>query len=692
MRLPEKLTIPLALLLACALAYGGLIHTLGFYDDEWHMLYAWLSQGSDGISAYFHFDGHPTIAWAYQLSFQLLGVNPLAWQVYNLFLRWVSVVAFWLLLDRVWPLRRLETFFAALVFALYPRFAMQAMAISYFEVWFSYAVLWGSVYFNILALQKRQAFWPFFLLSLGLKIAHLFTSEYTWGAELMRPLLLWFALDSDWRARFWAGLKASLLPVALSAGMFFWRVFIYASPVESRAQPRLINALQAKPIETITELFLKFWPDLAAMLLDAWGRLLRPAFWDWNRPFNLLVFILSVAAALAFYFFARNLAGSASRQPGSLDSFGGKNLLPGQNLVQNGAPRFVIPWLITGLWGVLTGLLPFYVAGYTILGGEEPSNGRLTLGALAGIPLVAAALFSFFVTAPARRALLFALLTGLMIGAQNHAADLFRAFWVEQQDLHRQLALRIPAPQPGAALVFDRPASSSFLDRARVFSVNALYFSPAAETAYPYWAFSLTSSGQLSGWSFTQDFPAVETSISDGKYEAHFTGGSADFVLLSFHPEEKRCLWLLDPYLAEYLRLPVSLPNRPAYASTPTANPRLVFGGATTASRDWCFFYQQAALAADLQDWPRVASLEREARDLRESPGHALENIPFIIAHARQADWQAAESLTRKSLKLTPDAAPVFCRVWQDLLRASEPSPEREVAFQQINLTIGCRK
>ena len=127
----------------------------------------------------------PLLTWSYIISFHLLGVNPLSWHVYSLFWRWISVVCFWLVLNQIWPNRKPETIFSATIFALYPRFTMQPMAVAYFEVWLSYSVLWASIYFSVLSIQKPEKLFYLPCLRSGSKTYSYFYERVHMGGRII---------------------------------------------------------------------------------------------------------------------------------------------------------------------------------------------------------------------------------------------------------------------------------------------------------------------------------------------------------------------------------------------------------------------------------------------------------------------------------------------------------------------------
>jgi len=114
----------------------------------------------------------------------------LGWHLYSLFWKIASVLMFWGVLHLVWPQKPRQTFTAALIFALHPYFTLQIFAITYFEVWYSFFLLWLSIFLTIKAIQQPEKIWLWTGLAIVAKTGHVFTSEYNWFLEVLRPIFM----------------------------------------------------------------------------------------------------------------------------------------------------------------------------------------------------------------------------------------------------------------------------------------------------------------------------------------------------------------------------------------------------------------------------------------------------------------------------------------------------------------------
>ena len=678
-------SVPIALFLICFMAFGLMAPFLGFYGDEWNIVFDYVSRGARGLAEYLYYDGHPTVTWSYIASFQLLGANPVAWQFYSLIWRWLAVLAFWLVLRQLWPERRLEAFMAAVVFALYPQFTMQSQAVSYFEVWLSYFLLFMSFWFNVKAIQQADKRVLFLVISILFKIGHLFTSEYTWGVELIRPLLLWFALSGPLvipeklkkiLAVYWPHLL-------LSAGLFVWRIFFYQSPIATRAQPRLLSSLLQSPWLTLQQTFSSLLQDVVLMLFSAWQKLVQPGLFDLSLRSNLLEIGLVVAVALACWWYLSHLDADENHDTA---------------------------WLVPALWvggaALLFGLIPFYVAGYSAHAGDEPYNGRFVLGSLPGIAVLTALALAFFVGSKAKRILLFAILAGLMVGWQFNAANQFRQLWTTQEQFYRQLLWRAPVIAPGTALISDEVLPQLYMSRSVVFALNTLYAQAAQDNErLDYWFFEFSGT-TLTGWKLKVPGEAgfapfvAGVDLPDQKYTTTFLGNSRQSLYLSYRPDLNRCLWLITVDQAGSISDQISLKPLAEInafsriSSAPANSPTMltqIFGTGQPADKNWCYFFEKADLAGQSGDWQSVRDLWSAAQANSVQPADGIEYFPFMEAYARAGNWSTALKLGRAARRTTRNLGPALCAFWSRLTSAMPASAQNLRDLKRTGAALGCQ-
>ncbi len=269
-------TIPLALLLACVLAYGVLIPWLGFYWDDWPTLW-YLNRFGPSVFHLAYGVDRPALGWLFTLTTTLVGESPLAWQIFAILTRWIACLSLWALLRVVWPARILETAWVAFLFAVYPGFLQHPIAFTYSADWIAISLFFASFWLMLRAARGGiRPLWGiiFLLLSWFLAAYVMFADEYYFGLELLRPIFLWMVLEGmNTRKRL---LKVSLywLPyLLLMAGFLYWRLVIFVSP---RGNMVLFDQLASHPIQALRDLAVKILNDLYQASLAAWVQGIRP--------------------------------------------------------------------------------------------------------------------------------------------------------------------------------------------------------------------------------------------------------------------------------------------------------------------------------------------------------------------------------------------------------------------------------
>ena len=164
-------------------AFGLLIPQLGYYWDDWPLIFLSHTQGISGFVDFLAYD-RPISAWMYILTMPVLGTRPIVWHIFALLMRWLAVLAFWQVLRMLWPQRARQTGWMALLFAVYPVFFQQSIAVVYSHVWLLYLIFFASLIAMLRA--QRERFWLWTGIAVFTQLLHLLTIEYFAGLELLR--------------------------------------------------------------------------------------------------------------------------------------------------------------------------------------------------------------------------------------------------------------------------------------------------------------------------------------------------------------------------------------------------------------------------------------------------------------------------------------------------------------------------
>jgi len=216
---------PVVLFLVGLAAYGILLYRPGFYWDDWESVY--LSALNDPGISFQYFYTRPLSALIYVIFFPITRMTPLVWLIIEFVLRWTGVLGIYYALNKVWPERIFQNQWVGILLFVFPAFLQQAVALCYSRHFSAFALFGISLFLTICAIKDRKRFWIWMALSVLLGLAQIYIIEYFVGLEIMRPLLIWFALNPHDRKEKKSALRKTLLlwaPFIVGLLIYFgWR-------------------------------------------------------------------------------------------------------------------------------------------------------------------------------------------------------------------------------------------------------------------------------------------------------------------------------------------------------------------------------------------------------------------------------------------------------------------------------------
>ncbi len=634
---------PLALLTTCLVAFGLLSPTLGFFQDDWHFIF-YAQHGLNKLWELSAYDNRPFASWPYIAGFALFGFRPLAWQIGVLLLRWLTAVAFWLVYRSLWPRHEKLAIVPALLFAIYPLYTLQPMAVTYITHWVAFLLYALSLWLMILAVRDIKRLWPLLILSVAMDGLQLFTIEYFNGIELLRPIILWMALSTpqaDSRPRFKAVAWTWLPYLGVLAAFVFWRGFVFQSPAADNNAPTVLRDLFSSPLSTLIYLVTSVLKDSLLIQVGAWSETLTPAMVDFS-PAGSAILFASALSLTGFHFYFKRI-----------------------DLEEN-AP--IGQMLVLGALGLLLGPIPAWVTRQPLYDTNPLWNSRLGMAAMFGAGLIVTALVEWLIQKRYQRILVYSLLLALSIGYLIRSENNYRHAWEAQVNFLNQIAWRAPSIEAGTAFVSEGELLSYMGDYPTAFAVNMVYNQPQDSTRALTWFFP----------SYGDDSVA-EKMISGGtlrevKFSTRFEGDAANSLIIWYDPSVSACLHILTPSDAEsrlysdYLRqlAPRSALGRISQESNINTD---FFAQALTTPENWCYYYQKAELAEQYSQFTNVIELWKKAQAQYLNPSHGMEYLPFIRAQLAMEDYTAAQDLTEAANRQTSSQAmrQTLCRPWLEV-------------------------
>ncbi|MDO9087326.1 MAG: hypothetical protein Q7U53_14050 [Anaerolineaceae bacterium] len=660
----------IALLIAALLIYGFFIPFLGFYWDD--LMIQWIAQvlGKTGLVNYFS-TNRPVMGFLYPLTTSLVGDEPWRWQVFAIFWRWLAAYGFYCVCKELWK-DKTPALLAGLIFLSYPGFAQQFIATIYSHFFLVLSAFFFSLFFSLKAAlsQNRKRFWLLTGAALVLSAVNLFSMEYFFMLELLRPLLLWMVLQNSNETRsnrqrlllvlrrWWPYLLVFLAAV-------IWRTLLFDYQT-TNYEVGLLDLLRENPLNAVLTLAGTVFKDLWTTFLGVWQLVVQFPGADFGQRAWLIVIIFSLAvlvfsAVVIFWTHKKD------------DSKYGKSIF-GNSL-----------WIAL-VAGLLAGV-PFWLTQIPI--GLSFPNDRFTLPFVIGVAIF---WVSVVMLIPVKRWIQYAfliLLVSLSAGYQLRSGILFQRDWEQQSRFFWQMVWRIPALEKDTIIFAHELPLRYFSDNSLTGGLNWIYAEPQMlDDSIPYVLYYPTVRVGLAVKSLNPD-EAVKQNLLVGDFE----GNTSQSIALFYQPPA--CLRVLDPEL-ETDNWMVPLQVRETIHLTDwnviLDSPQHVLPSIYSPEPDhqWCYYFQKADLARQYRDWEEVVRLGEIAFNLDDQPNDPAERFPFIEGYTHQELWTEAVEMSGKSAAITPVIHPAMCRLWQRIERETPDSNEKSIAMQSMNDLLQC--
>jgi hypothetical protein len=668
-------TVPVALLGICFLAYGLLLPGLGFYQDDWSL--AWFSHAF-GPKVFIPFFAHerPFYAYIHILTTSLVGDSAIRWQVAALICRWLSAVAVWWTMRLLWPDRSRQAVWIALLSAIYPGFKQQYLAIAQTQ---NFIIMTSAIFsLGVMIYGIRNPRWklPAMVISLLCSTFSLFSIEYFFGIELLRPAILWLVMGErhpSIRERIRRTL-AHWLPFLTVLGVFvYWRLFIFRFPTY---RPKLTGSLLSDPYTTIIQLGQTILQDLFEVTFFAWAQTLdfiktiQPGIFAFLLYWGVIGVITALVSLFLLKFHSHQASDTDEAEPGSW----GKKAI------------------FLGIYGLIAAGLPFWLTELPI--GLEIPYDRFTFGFILTVSILTVGLIDLLIRTNQQKAILLGILVGLSVSLHLHVAERFRDVHYVQEVFFRQLVWRAPGLKPNTLLltdVFPVPYSGA---SSLAIPLNWIY---TPDPEYPNMAFQMFYIPEKLGGPLPDLKKGLPVRV--GYRNLTFRGSTSSALVVSFDPPG--CLQVLDPQ--NHIDLPHL--TGPVAEAVPISNLNQILASGDLSSQrieeifgnkpeqaDWCYYFEKADLARQTGDWNSVVQLGNLAFKEGLSPAYKqeMEYLPFIEGYARLGNWEQAYNLTKKTIDPIPNMNLTLCQTWKRIYQNTTSSTERERIQASLDKLLNC--
>jgi len=263
--------------------------------------------------------------------------------------------------------------------------------------------------------------------------------------------------------------------------------------------------------------------------------------------------------------------------------------------------------------------------------------------------------------------------------------------WNVQKDLFWQMTWRAPGIKPDTIVVMNEGALDYYADNSLGAALNWIYAPDNHGRHVDYVLFYPKTRFRNALPEFEPDLP-VHYDYLSGK----FNGNTSQ--ALSFYFEPPGCLRLLDPEVERLNRLipENSLMRYAARISVPDMildepQARMPEFYNPEPEHGYCYYYQKADLARQLEEWDKVAELGDVAATFEDHPFEPAEQLVFIEGYAHVGRWERALELSALGYEYSPEfMGRVLCQLWERIEAETGQSPERDAALAEIQTKFIC--
>lgn len=658
----ETVIAVLLVLLTTVVTYGVSIPRLGYYYDDWYLLWSGHVRGASSIISLFSTD-RPFMGVVYSFVYRLLGDTVINWHIYALLWRFIGGLAFFWILRLLWPEHKYITTLMTVLFVIYPGFLSQPNANTKQNHLYGFGTALLSIALMLQSLNTRERGWKviYSILALLLTANYLFIYEYMIGFEGTRLILLGYALYQQgyrqWGSLFQEVIKRIWPYWLVTAGFLYWRVFIFESSRNATDVSGLAGSYLSNPRYMVLRLIAETVKDFLDTSVFAW--FVEPYQLFSTAQYSNLAFAFVIAAIVAglvvLYTFL------FKRRWGVQD---------------NENPRLIRDFLWIGAAVIVCAIVPVILSGRQVeLYDAYKSYG---LHPVSGVVLFLSGILLMF--QPNFRSLIPIALVGISVATQVLNADTWKPFWEYQRQMWWQLTWRAPDIQNDTlVMTYSTDGYNPEQDYEIWGPINLIYRPGFAETP----------SIQAEVLNDTTVFnilkkEVVNNYVRDIKLHRDFN----NVLLLSMSPLSS-CLHVIDGRLPVYSETESSLIRQAGEYSrldriVPTGTapvpPAAIFGA--EPPHGWCFYYQKASLARQVGDWEEISRIYEQTTELHLETSDKSEMIPFFEAFVNLGRYDEARTLYNKQIKGNPGVRFALCT----FLSSKDPGypPEFRYDYQTI--------
>lgn len=667
----------LLILVIAAVTYLPNLSRATIYRDDWYYVMDRLIGGPGVYQEMFSID-RPARGPLFESYFQLFGIQPFPYHMSSFLWRVAGGLAALWLFHQLWPRQRLATFLMALLFALYPGylrwmegFENQPRILSSFLEALSIALTLQAI--RATRTTSKILLW---ISSILTGWAYIALVDFAFGMEIFRLLCVFLLVHRQQKTlpfvkKSVLALRAWSTAVFIPIGFLFWRFFLFQNERPVTDVGLQLSYLITSPLLTGMWWLARLFQSTLNVAILAWGAPFFQSLFEIGLS-NIVTGIIIAGITFLLLWWGSSLLRKKENNDAN-----------GFDAVAN--ERWQSEAILVGLVGVIAGVLPVIVANrYVNFAGYS----HYALPASLASVMVVVGLVSLIDSRSVRLGIASVI---VLLAVLTHYTASLRILHEEQviADFWHQVVWRAPAIKAGTTLVVNYPSIDYAEDVDAVAGpANFIYF-PEQTNQIPA-VYPLIALPQMDY--ITKD--VLGGGSRSYGYRTHV--GEIDYgnILVISQPSQNACIHMINAQWPRYseedpdqVLLLGEYSNIQNVITEGTA-PRLaefIFG--PEPDHTWCYYYQQADMALQQEDWEKIIEIADKVNQLKLSPNDRIEWAPFLQAYALRGEENAFKR-TAVKMDSSPFGRREACRV---LLKMQEEGATFSPEIQSLMDEKLCR-
>ncbi len=668
---------PVFLFLICILAYGLLTPWLSVFADDLSFLFYFRTLGRSGLFQAFASE-RPVQGLLYTITFPILGTSPLIWQIFGLLTRWLVGIALWLMLNALWPHAKKQNIWIVILFTVFPGFQEHWVVVTYSHAYLMLAFAFFSLWSMLKSFTAGKKWGLFLALSLLFSAINISMTEYFFGIELSRPVIIWIYLlnsNLNLKSKFKDLLKKYWPYLILLVLYFIWRFIIFHS---DKYNIRLSTIYGDNFLIIIVGLLKNIVFGFFKVAIQVWAILVQFLPFSSFSGFNLVIWVMLIINLLiiSVYLILSHKANPSKKE---------------------NEKRKILFWCLQAFSlatiSIIFALVPYLLGGYTIK--LEIPWDRFLLAFMFPSSLFVIAIFELIGLRSRQITYILAILfIALSMSKQFATANSYRKALILEREFYWQLSWRIPSLQPDTMLLTDSMNLPYYSENILSAQLNYLY-DPNLDSSKMQYVLAFID-GRIRD-EIIEYNPGLPINLCDRII--CFEGNTSDIVVFKYYPQS--CLIIMDPIYSNAETLAPDLSPSLRSAINLSSLARIQVSGVENSipssfdfgpepAHDWCYYFEKADLARQRGDWQTVIDLWNQSQALDFKPSLAPEYYPFIEAFAYKGDWNSAMQLT---LSASTDSTRIIgiCNLWNRIdSQVNNKSLEGTEVVQSLLTEMDC--